>query len=282
MLEVWGMGGQEWITVSFDRSPLSKDPFFLRYLRQLPELKAPELPERLRNVARRAWEERARTNYVGVQFVRRVHAMLSELHAPGDLLELALIICTHKQQHVELCITAAESFGGDGTLSFELSDLEPSQPGQTTIDGVMHELTGTYALSEIVRLALLERTLDDLTPSDYRNLVLYMARDAVLHARFIHGVLGHIREGAEWMPYPGDAWVRASVDRSRRRLRRWSVADPAEVRLFQHAQYVDLLRSVGVPDPSEIQACYFTSLDHDVDKALEKAGLPPEQEESTV
>src|SRR5262245_61067206 len=106
------------VTLTFDDSSLASDPILSRHrlrpkraigvTRPLDELRPDVLV-----TARKAWEERARAEYIGVMVVRHFHGLLVDANAPMDIQELAITMMLHEQRHTALCVGAARALGSD-------------------------------------------------------------------------------------------------------------------------------------------------------------------------
>jgi len=262
----------------FRDSPLSQQRLVARGLIPIPKLSPPQLPDLIRAAARRNWEARTQAEYVGVMVMRRLHGLLVDLNAPLDLQSCALTMLLEEQQHVRLCAAAARSLGSEGILSFPLSRLQQPRLKRPEED-LLEMIAGTLATGETTALALVNHSLHSLPPSGYRKILLYIARDEVLHARLGCYLLRSIRRGetAGWLPDPGLEAIRAVAERWRAEMRRRDVVEDEERRLFKDPEAARLLPKLGIPDSATFYIAYQTALDEAVPRAFQRAGVPLEE-----
>lgn len=241
----------------------------------IPELHAPVLRPDVLAIARRAWEDRTRSEYIGVMILRRFHGLLADLNAPTDLQEMALAIQLQEQQHANLCMAAARSLGSDGAVAIEVEELQQSRTSEPLEEQLMDMLVGTFLIGERVALALLEHAVKQLPANGYQGILKYILRDEVLHGRLGPPVLRAIREGASprWLRSPGDDWIRACVARHVDSMRRRDVVEPDEAALFLDPVAARQLESVGIPNTAAFKEVYLDALRVDVPTSLREAGF---------
>ncbi len=263
------------VLLELDRSSLALDPFLSRHLIALPALPPIVLPAAAQPIARRAWEERARSEYVGVMVVRRLHGLLVDLNAPLDLQELALQMLLQEQQHAGLCMAAARSLGSDGALTFSLLELQRPRTADDVGEQLVEMVVSAYCVGEVVALALITHSIEVLPPSPYRDLLRHIARDEVLHGRLGEPLLRLLRrpESARWIDPPTDARIRALADEAVATMRARDVVEADEAALFAAGDpaLVTALLSVGVPPSAAFRECYFAALDADVPQVIHRA-----------
>ncbi|MFN7135080.1 MAG: hypothetical protein ACK4N5_23595, partial [Myxococcales bacterium] len=205
------------LALQFDRSTLTTLPLVRRSTVALPALEVPAgiTPELLR-LARTCWEERARSEYVGVMIVRRFHGLLVELNAPMDLQEVALLMMLQEQRHAALCVHAAKALGSDGELQFDRAELAQPITSEPLEAQLLEMICGTYLVGEVVALALIRHSIRALPPSPFRGILETIAADEVLHGNLGEQLLCALRKGCDpaWLAWPGDAWVIASAQRT--------------------------------------------------------------------
>lgn len=217
------------------------------------------------------WEERTRAEYRGVLIVRHFHGLLVDLNAPTDVQELALLMMLQEQQHASLCMAAAESLGSDGTLSFPLDELQLLRTTAPAEEQLLDMLCATYVTGEVVALGLIKHAIKALPPSPYRDILRSIARDEVLHARIGADVLRHARDdGDGWLPWPGDAAIRARVKEACGHMLTRDVVEESEAALFSDERAAAQLRAVGIPPSSAFKKAYERSVREDVPRALER------------
>jgi len=251
------------VLLDFDRSPLARDPALARHLVELPALEPPPLSARVLPVARRAWEARARSEYVGVMVVRRFHGLLVDVNAPFDLQELALTMLLQEQQHTALCMAAAKALGSDGELSFELAELQRPRTDAPVDQQLVEMVVSAYCVGEVVALALIRHSIDVLPPSPYRDVLRRIARDEVLHGRLGAPLLRLIRspEAKTWIDYPGDDVARKIADDAIALMRARDVVEADEAALFEDPESAQQLTAVGVPPSKAFRAAYLEALE---------------------
>jgi len=255
------------LTLSFDRSPLAGDPVFSRRLVTVPAMRPPDLPDPIRQVAQRAWLDRARSEYVGVMIARRFWGLSVDMNAPSDIQELCLKMVLDEQRHAHLCIVAAESLGAQSDVTFDLDELQQVRSTESVSDQFLKMAIQTYAVGEVTALGLIRFALSDLPDSGYRDVLKIIAADEVLHGRIGPRLLAAVKGGltAHWLQWPGDDVVRALRDEYRQAMSHRDVVESDEALLFQDALSAQQLRSVGIPDSRGFKTAYHRALNQDVD-----------------
>ena len=265
----------EHIAVQFDRSAMADHPLVRKVTLVMPTLEVSGLRSDVRALACRAWEDRTRSEYVGVMIVRRFHGLLADVNAPMDLQEMALAMQLQEQQHANLCMAAARALGSDGSVAFEVSELQQARGGGELAEQMLEMIVGTYVVGERVALALLEHAVKSLPQSGFRDILKHILRDEVLHGRFGPVLLRHIREGVapKWLPYPGDEWLIAFLESHMARMEERDVVEPDEAALFADDEAAAQLRALGIPNSDDFKEVYLRSLREDVPRALEESGI---------
>jgi hypothetical protein len=263
------------ITLSFDQSPLAEHGFYRRIVGSHALPAAPETSPSARDAARRGWEDRAQSEYVGVMVMRRFHGLLVDLNAPIDLQELALEMMLQEQRHTARCLEAARSLGSTGELSFELDELRQSRAHASPADDLMEMAVITFAIGEVVAQALLRQAISALPATPYRDILRGIAKDEVLHARIGVDLIARLRkEGSwPWLDYPGDAWLLQTMGRGLEAMRDRDVVRPEEAALFRDPSVASELRLLGIPPSDEFRAAYFAALERDVPRAFARIGI---------
>lgn len=263
------------LLLDFDRSSLGDDPMIARHLIALPVLPSVALPPRAAAVARRAWEERARSEYIGVMVVRRFHGLLVDLNAPMDLQELALAMLLQEQQHAALCTTAARALGSDGTLGFDLLELQQPRSTAPVAHQLLEMVVSSYCVGEVVALALIQHSIDVLPPSPYRDILRRIARDEVLHGRLGGPLLALLTDPRSrgWFEHPGPDVARAMAHAALSTMRARDVVEPDEAALFDDPATAEALVAVGIPPSLGFRARYHEALEREVPEVLSRAGL---------
>ena len=265
----------EAIAIQFDRSPMAEHGLVKKVTLTMPVLEVPELRDDVRVLARRAWEDRTRSEYVGVMIVRRFHGLLADVNAPMDLQEMALAMQLQEQQHANLCMEAAKALGSDGSVAFEVAELQQARGTEDLARQMLEMIVGTFVVGERVALALLEHAVKALPDSGFKKILKHILRDEVLHGRFGPPLLRQIREGVapKWLPYPGDDWLHAFLKSHMERMEARDVVEPDEAKMFDDPEAARQLESLGIPNSHDFKDVYLRSLREDIPKALEEAGI---------
>ncbi len=259
------------VSLSFERSTTAR--FGTRVVAPPRVHPDPSAAEHAVRAARRAWEDRARQEYVGVLLMRHVHGLLVDVNAPMDVQEAALAFALEEQRHTAMCVDAARSLGSDGVLAFALPELQRRRRGALH-EELLDQIVGLFVVSETVALDLLVFSLRSLPRSTYRDVLRAIARDEVGHARFGPALLGEIRaSGAPWLPYPGDAAVAELARDHVARMRARDVVHEDERAMFADPALGAALRALGVPVANDFVRAYHRSLDVSVPAALARAGV---------
>lgn len=267
---------REPLGLEFGASSVAGDPVLSRALVRPPALAVPVgLRADVVAMACRGWEDRIRSEYVGVMIVRRLHGLLVDLNAPMDLQEGTLRMLLDEQRHAALCTAAAEALGSDGVVAFDLPELQQARTSGPLEAQLIEMLVGTYATGEVVAHGLLRHAIRALPASGFRDILRAISRDEVLHARIGPLVLGAIRSGAEdaWISWPGDAAVRGMFEAQREAMRGRAVVEADEEALFEDPAASAQLRALGIPPSGPFRAAYLRAVDRDVDRALRSIGL---------
>ena len=265
----------EHVSIQFDRSALAENTLVKKVTLAMPVLEVPPLRDDVRTLARRAWEDRVRSEYVGVMIVRRFHGLLADVNAPMDLQEMAIAMQLQEQQHANLCMEAAKALGSDGSVAFDVVELQQARGNEDLARQMMEMIVGTFLVGERVALALLEHAVKSLPDSGYKNILKHILRDEVLHGRFGPPLVKQIREGIapKWLPYPGDDWLHAFLKSHLERMEDRDVVEPDEAEMFADPEAALQLESLGIPNSRDFKEVYLRSLKEDIPKALAEAGI---------
>ena len=250
------------LTIDFDRSGII-DPVFAHFAIPVPTLDVPPLSGVVRDAAVRIWVDRARSEYVGVMIVRKLHGLLVDLNAPMDLQELALRMLLDEQRHANLCSAVVGALGGDSGVTFDVPELQQPRSAATLESQLIEMLVGTYACGEVVAHSLLRHAVKALPKSGFRLVLQSIAKDEVLHARFGPTLLASIRAGeqASWIDCPGDAVISALYSAQCRWMLGRDVVDARDVRLFEDDEQARAMCSVGVSEPRAFKAAYMAAVE---------------------
>jgi len=241
----------------------------------VPTFDPPALRDDVLAIARRAWEDRVRAEYVGVMIMRHFHGLLVDLNAPMDLQELALAMTFQEQQHARLCVAAAAALGSDLNIAFTVEELQQARSDAPIEEQALAMIVGTFLCGESTALELLKHSIAELPKNGFSEVLRLIARDEVLHAGIGPKLLAWLRQHPSngWLPYPGDAWVKRVVDQQRATMAQRDVVEPDEAALFSDPQAAQQLRAVGIPDSHDFVACYRAALDKKIPALLSSAGL---------
>ncbi|NUN13515.1 MAG: ferritin-like domain-containing protein [Myxococcales bacterium] len=265
------------IGLQFDRSPLSTQPIFRRFLMDLPRemTPVPDPTDPVVALARRSWEDRTRAEYLGVLIVHHFHGLLVDLNAPADLQELALVMLLQEQRHAAACNHAAITLGGTGEVGFEPQELLLVRTNEPLETQVWRMVLGTYCCGEVTALALIHHSIRALPKSPYRDILKRIAKDEVLHAAIGPQLVATYRahRGPSWLPYPGDAAVRKIVMETQETMRARAVVEPDELAAFDDPDTAAKLKLLGVPDSKGFLEAYHRGINHAVPKTLARVGL---------
>jgi hypothetical protein len=244
---------------------------------ETPVLLLPELRADVQAIAKRAWEDRLRAEYIGVMIMRRFHGLLVDLNAPMDLQELALGMMFQEQQHTRYCATAAAALGSQLEIGFSLAELQQERDQAPLAEQAMAMIVGTFLCGEGTALKLLKYSIAELPKNGFSQLLRLIAHDEVLHAGIGAKLLSTLRSAPEngWLKYPGDNWVLNYVERQTAMMKDRDVIEPDEAKLFQDPQAAEQLRSLGIADSRGFLTCYHQAIDQGIPKTLAKAGLNP-------
>lgn len=255
------------IRLRFDRGGATDLPGWRPWV---PALEPVTIAPDVAPVARRAWAERMRSEYIGVMMMRHLHGLLVDLNAPMDLQEAALAMTLHEQAHVRYCAEALVALGGEPSLDFEIDELQFPRSDRSLDQQLLEAVITTFCAGEVVAMALIRATLAEVPDSPFRELLKAIARDEVLHARFGSFLLRSIRygEGPRWLEWPGDDAIRALLKAAVEGMRRRDVIDPREVEAFADSVAAQALRGVGIPEPKGFLAVYHRALDVEVPAAV--------------
>lgn len=249
------------ITLDFDRSPLAERGFFAGKLVPPPAFDVPTVRPAALELARRAWLERARSEYVGVMIARKLWGLSVDVNAPRDVQELALRMVLDEQRHLSLCIAAAEALGASPAVAFELTDLQQPRSDAPLGQQLIEMLAGTYAVGEAVALSLVTHAVKALPASGFRDVLRAIAADEVLHGRIGQALLAVVRAGVPWLSWPGDAAVEGIARRWRDAMRGRDVVEADEVAAFADPASAAQLQALGIPEPRAFRAAYHGALD---------------------
>jgi hypothetical protein len=258
------------IALRFDRAETLTLAGLERVRINPPDFGRPALSDQGRTLAQNAWAERLRSEYIGVMVMRHFHGLCVDLNAPMDVQEAALAMTLQEQQHAALCADALTALGGEPELSFDVDELQFTRSQAPLEEQLIHMLVGTFVVGEVVALALIKHTLKVVPDSPFREVLKSIARDEVLHARIGSFTLAHIRSEntPKWMRWPGDDFVRQSVQRAQQTMAQRDVIDPTEHAAFKEEHLARELMACAVPPSQGFYAVHMEALQTDVADAL--------------
>lgn len=261
------------LLLQLDRSALAEHRLLGRFTINLPELEVPEVSPEVRLAAMHAWEDRARSEYIGVMVMRRFHGLLIDLNAPLDLQEVALEMMLHEQRHTSLCMHAAQALGSESEVSFDMEELQQSRGDVSPDELVLEMLCGTFATGEVVAQSLILHSIKSLPSSGFREILRAIAKDEVLHSSFGGIVLGALKSDDSWLTYPGDDWVSACVNRHIQTMQARDVVEPSEAERFEEPAQADQMKILGIPPSSAFKDHYLAALDTEVIAGFQTVGI---------
>jgi hypothetical protein len=242
---------------------------------ETPDLEAPVLRADVAVIAKRAWEDRLRAEYVGVMIMRRFHGILVDLNAPMDLQELALCMVLQEQQHTRLCAAAAAALGSTLDIAFDLEELQQARDQAPLEEQAMAMILGTFLCGEGCAFELLKFSIADVPKNGFSEILRRIISDEVMHAGLGIKLLTSLRQTPKngWLDYPGDGWAGAFIERQIAMMRGRAVIEEDEAELFDDAQAAQQLRSVAIANSRDFFSCYHQTLDHRLPGLLARAGL---------
>lgn len=248
------------LLLELDVSPLAAHPLISRHiaLRSYTFAEVDASPEVL-DAALYGWEERARSEYLGVLIFRQLHDLTIDLNAPLDLQLLAMTLMAHENRHAVACAQAARSLGGSDGYVFELGEVQLRRTQQPLSVQLVDQVVTVLCCGEVVAFELLKHTVKALPPSPYLNILKDILKDEVLHGTVGFEILRQIKESS-WCPWPGDAHVQQVVAAYMDGLRARDVVDPGEAALFEDEASARGMMALGIPPTAGFKACYFDAI----------------------
>ena len=248
--------------------------------RHLPPIKLtkpfPDLTsfhEAVIETARVSWENRVRSEYIGVLLLRQFHGILIDLNAPADMQELVLLMQLQEQRHARYCIAIAKRLGSDGTISCSLEELWIERQPQAAVQ-FYELLCSIYLVGEVLALKLLQATIACLPSSAFKDCLKAILKDEALHSQFGRMALDYLRStNNSWLPYPGDDWLKTQINASLACLSMRDVVEADEVQMFDNRDFATQLLYLGVPDSRHFKQVYDEALAYDIPTYLKKINL---------
>ncbi len=260
--------------LDFDQIGLLTLPGMKRFTQSIPEFGPIDAADDIRAIARRGWEDRLRSEYVGVMVMRRFHGLLVDLNAPMDLQEVALVMTLQEQQHTRLCAAAAQHLGSPLHIGFDLTELQQARDNTPIENQLWMMIVGTLICGEGVALELVKHCLSELPRTSFCEILRSIARDEVLHASVGFSLLRSLRETpSSWLTYPGDQWVTTFVRHQLAMMKKRDVVEHDEVQYFDRPNHAKKLNELGLPDSRNFIECYHQAIDHTIPQKLAKLGL---------
>ena len=262
------------IGLDFDQVGILTLPGMKRFKQLEPSFEPIDCEPDLLAIARRGWEDRLRSEYVGVMVMRRFHGLLVDLNAPMDLQEVALVMTLQEQQHTRLCAAAAKHLGSDLHLGFSLSELQQARDDSPIESQLWTMIIGTLICGEGVALELVKHCLSELPRTSFCEILRSIARDEVLHAALGFRLLKSLRDTpSSWLSYPGDPWVAGLVRHQLQMMKQRDVVEHDEAKYFTNPASAKQLKELGLPDSRNFVACYHQAIDQTIPQKLGKLGL---------
>jgi len=262
------------IGLQFDQAGLLGLPGTQRFSLSEPGFDIPDCSPELLAIAQRGWEDRLRSEYVGVMVMRRFHGLLVDLNAPMDLQEVGIMLTLHEQQHTRLCAAAAQAIGSDLHLGFDLAELQQARTHEPLEEQLWMMIIGTLICGEGVALELLKQSLTELPRTGFCEVLRSIARDEVLHASLGFKLLVETRNSTTgWLTYPGDDWVKGLVTQQLGAMRLRDVVEADEAAFFETPDQADQMRQLGIPNSQDFVGAYHRAIDTVIPAKLKQAGV---------
>lgn len=260
---------QDIIGLDLDELGLAEDAFFASKLGPTFRFEPPTLDEVPLQIARRAWQNRTRAEYVGVMTMRKLHGLLVDVNAPLDVQQLALKAMLDEQRHTLVCAQAARALGAEGPVAFDLTELQQARDERPLVQQLWDMLVCILCIGETVALELITATLEDIPASPHRDLLRSVAGDEVLHARLGPALCtAAFQRDLAWLPRPPADWLHTLVDNYIAWMRKRDVVEPEERDAFHDTAHATQLRAVGICAPDAMLAAYERGLADKVPPAL--------------
>ena len=266
----------ETILLKFDYSSKSDSNLFKAHLPEnLIHEVMPDLPKPVIETAMQTWEDRARSEYIGVLIMRKLHSLLIEVNAPTDLQYLALTMENHEMRHAMLCVEAAASLGHNREISFFRRDLTQDYQPRQQSEALLKMICGTLICGESIAFEMLTHSLAVLPETSFRNILRSIAKDETLHAGIGIEILEGLRKENQpcWLDYPGDIWVENFIRKFLEEMEKRPVIDPEHIKIFESSDSAEQLSSLGIAPPIEVLNCYKESISTIVPAKLKSIGL---------
>ena len=262
------------IGLDFDQIGLLSLPGMKRFSQGVPDFDPVDVEPDLLAIARRGWEDRLRSEYVGVMVMRRFHGLLVDLNAPMDLQEVALVMTLQEQQHTRLCAAAAHQLGSSLHIGFDLVELQQARDQSSIENQVWSMIIGTLICGEGIALELVKHCLAELPRTAFCEILRSIARDEVLHAAVGFKLLEHLRNSpSSWLSYPGDDWARNLVIEQLAMMKNRDVVEHDEARYFTDPKQAKSLNDLGIPNSAEFVSSYHRAIDQVIPQKLARLGL---------
>ena len=275
----------ESIGLRFDISALADDPLLKAARIETPLIQAPtDISETVRKAACQAWEDRTRSEYVGVMIVHHFHGLLVDLNAPMDIQEVALTMLKQEQEHAALCMAAARSLGSEAEVAFDLSELQLIRTSAPLENQLINMLIGTYAVGEVVAHRLLRHAIHALPDTPYQDILRRIFMDEMLHAHIGPAILKSLRKKAEpvWIRCPDDKTLMGSFGAYIKAMSMRDVIEEDEALLFENEQYAAELVRLGIPPSLPFRKAYLEAIMTDIPKAIMRCGIDVAEYPSVV
>lgn len=251
------------ILLEMDTSPLWINPLVQRSL-GLPTFDFASqslegMDPRVIEAAQLSWEERCRSEYLGVLIFRHLHDLLIDLNAPLDIQQVAIALMAHENHHTLACSWAATHLGGGDGYVFELDELQLKRSAAPLTEQLVYQVVTVLCCGEVVAYDLLKHTVKALPPGPYKAVLERILKDEVLHSRVGFSILKQLKE-ERFCPWPGDDLVRKIIHTYMAGLRQRDVVDPDEAALFEVEALIPQLLALGVPPTGPFKACYHDAI----------------------
>ena len=215
-------------------------------------------------VARRAWEDRAVSEYVGVMGMHYFHGLLVDANAPMDLQELALLFVLQEQQHCRYFRSIAVSLGSTRQIAVPIDELSIQRTDEPLNLQIVKYVFGTLFCGEQIALDLLSWTIKNVPDSPYREAMKQILKDEVMHTQMGSDLLKVIRNQTQesWCEYPGDSWIQHLLEDYLAHMLSRNIIVEEEVACFENPSQASQLLSMGIPNTKAFQKQYLVAVEN--------------------
>ena len=256
---------EETFELSFNDSSLGEQSFYKRHVggNTFADPIRRDLQSPAVQLARKAWEDRTVSEYIGVMGMHYFHGLLVDVNAPMDVQELVLLCVLQEQQHCRRFRGIASHLGSSGQLTVPIDELSIQRTDEPLNIQITKYVFGTLFCGEQIALDLLKWSIHQVPDSPYRNAMREIRKDEVLHSQMGTDLLAQIREASvSWCAYPGDAWVRQFLEEYIEHMLSRNIVDAQEVAAFEDPAQSAQLLELGIPNTLAFKEQYLVSVEN--------------------